>query len=188
MVLVWFPLRVPSDEGVSLPGFLSVPLSVRSCSWWDTRQELGSYEESSFAGTNDNDSPSADPRLMPSQHKTCYIPARKWFISGLTTPCLHHWSLPSCSLPPLFLGFVSLLPQGHSKLPGWGHQQCKHEPPSQQVEMGCPVQDRAGLSKHVELQLVTLGSCSGSWHQPRTHLPARIFMIPINTKQKPGLL
>lgn len=55
-----------------------------------------------------NDSPSADPRLMPSQHKTCYIPARKWFISGLTTPCLHHRSLPSLSLPPLFL--VLLLP------------------------------------------------------------------------------
>lgn len=48
---MWFRLHVPSNEGVSLPGFLSVPPSVRSCSWWDTRQELGSYEESSFAGT-----------------------------------------------------------------------------------------------------------------------------------------
>lgn len=55
-----------------------------------------------------DESPSADRRLMPPQHKTCYIPAREWFISGLTVPCLHHWSLPSCSLPPLFL--VLLLP------------------------------------------------------------------------------
>lgn len=134
-----------------------------------------------------NESPSADPRLMPSQHKTCYIPARKWFISGLTTPCLHHRSLPSLS-PSSLLGFASPLPQGHGELPGWGHEQCRHEAPSQQVEMGCTVQGSAGLSKHLELQLVTLGSCSGSWHQPRTHLPACIFMIPINTKQKPSLL